>query len=622
MTDKKRARLSLSRLLLLLGFVTLSLIAVLLFYINDLLASQKESIRSFLAKNAGLDFGYEDLSLVGFPSTQLRMSGLSFLPPDCSYPIRAQQVDISFGLERILHGEINIYSARLYRPQVAIASTGGALHLKGCKPRKVERADTSSLLGVSIDKLHIESGSFELQPGLRVSEVNLDVEVREDFVLSAQIGAIELRQPEMKLQNVTLEKLVFTPKKLLQGKLSLGKSFVVDGADRYELSSLDFEFSAKPDWNIRAASRIEGFGFDDGTTSISDVNGLLQNINVQVSPSYDVEVHLDLHGDSIQLEHESVAIHGIGSLSSPVTVKVPSAGGYLVEGKASIDEGHLTTLQREFQGLSGIVPFSISGREKSIVTDGTRFLLGSTPGQLKTKFLMERQRYRISDTVIEVGQGQLGGQLTLGRQAPKPIEARVKMTQIELGALLPEGKTNSGVVDRLEIALEGNQQNLQTSLVGEGSVRVSKVSIRRVNLAQRTFNALKKLPPLRRLTTPKENTVTEYFECRLVVGDARVACHEALLKHRHFTLQGEGAYGFDRTVDAEADVILIKETAQSLGLGVKSLERLFGSVLKLRIPIKVSGKPEELDIRVDKGKLSKRALGLELLQGLMEKAGS
>lgn len=375
---------------------------------------------------------------------------------------------------------------------------------------------------------------------------------------------------------------------------------------------------------------LDGFGFADLDTDIREVKSKLKDINISISPIGDIVSKVMIEGTNILLSHESVKIEKVDMVKSLLTVEIPSAGGYSVHGPVEVSNGSINVLDRGFSGLSSTVQMFISSPKKTFSTNYAEFIFGDYSGSFNSSFEMTDSAYSILETNILCDSGlcnsgtiKTSGLLLRGedRTFKFPVIIQDMPVAFLLALLSPNSQTQKlGYMTLLKADLHGKLPNALDNLSGTGEFTYTDGELFNETFVGSFFRELFKIPPFSLLNSSASQLGEEGAqEARgnFEISQKKVKMKELVLRRNKYTVVGNGSVSFDKEVDIDAVVELLRETAESFGVGVPILENLFGSLGKIVVPIKIRGHMNDIKLSPDYGGIAKHGSGFGLIESAL-----
>ncbi len=521
------------------------------------------------------------------------------------------------------------------------------LDLNGSIDLKNESIDlhlTNLLLESSVIELLLRSISGSTKSTTSIASVSGSLlaagTLANDLTLRGALKVREVKSGTLQLlRSASLQNLEL---RLNDGQLVAGRSdlsvealHIIDSTDRYKAKTID-GYLALVEPNKSQKSRIKGklnvvdFEFADGTTTLEDVSFGLDSLDVSEDKKGSITASTTVLGSKLRLTNESVKVDQIQSLSAPLTVTVPKSGGYKVSGPVAVKGAVITTLDNDLKNTTGTVDILVSPKVKRFSTKQLAFTRESLQARVKATFEMFPERYTLSnfDTDLLAGNVTLSG--TMKRRQDKQFSANVTATGVDLlrvSALVDPTATEPmvGKVDNLKLNMTGTAAAFPESIVGTGELNISQPEAKRSKLARLITGALSTIPSLGSLFgsspargTQDRQTITAKFQLK----DSKCNFEQVTMERSNYTVQARGTAGFDKKLKIDADVILLQESAASLGLDIGPLRRLFGRAAKIVIPLVIRGDVSDPKVEVDLVKFLKNSSGLGLGEDLIRGMGN
>lgn len=517
----------------------------------------------------------------------------------------------------------------------------GKLHLKCSgalqdwfRPRSLQLSSRLIDIKQLVSLLDIYYSSLNLphfKDGQLTFALNLSTARKGGAVIDGQISLTNIDMPslELKLSKFGLKQFQLELER--DSKWSFDTSFdlrdfkIKDRVDSYQLASGSGKFVLTRDETGRLGGNgnleAKAFGFNDGTTKITNADATLSKIDTVVSPKGDVLVTVDLSGQDLDLDHERVTIRGFSDLVASLEINVPAQGGYSVSGPVSIDKANITTLKRNFKAVSGNVQMLVSKPLKHFVSNNITAQLMGQNLSLETDFSMKKEAYLFKSTSLKIPPAILDVSGILERNSGRAFSFELSgqnLEPAELASLIQPGEKTDfqGMIKSLNLNLSGDMHSPVDSLSGQGDILVTEPLSKEFNLSVSIANAISKLPVIGNTIVPnhlKEDDSEQSAQATFTVAKRQIHTSDLLIKRDRFTLYGQGNIDFDFEVDAKASVVFLRETFGGFGGDFEPFSTLLGRLGKIEIPLFVQGTFPDLALTPDTVTFVKDNSGLTLL---------
>ena len=567
---------------------------------------------------ADLDFSQDSLTLT---SPALRGS-FDQKPLD----FKAETIDVHYktGIVEFKRAESGFGKLRL--------TADGTLH-EWFKPKKLRAASSS----VDLSHLHTAialHGGVDLpllSKGSASFDINLSTDSLSQMSLTgrAAVTAMNLPAYHLSLDALSLEKfsLKISPNGefALEAPLKLQGFALKDAADAYQVGSCAGTLSIRRDQSRRmkasGALSVTAFGFDDGTSKITEASADLSNITADISPALDVKVVLNTTGHSFNLDHEAVKIRGFSALKAPLKIEVPSKGGYSVSGPVSVLDASINTLNRDFSKVSADVQILVSGPLRRFSSGNLSATVAGRRVSAQSDFSMESSAFILKDSSLTIAPSTVKVHGRIDRNAARSFSLGLSGRDLMPGEIMPlvfpEKKDSmEGAVKSLELDLAGNLHHPLDSLAGKGSILITQPITKGFDLTAAVANAISVLPIIGSRIVPdkfKEEQSEHSAQASFTVSNRTVSSNDLVIKRSRFTLYAQGKINFNLELDAKGSVVFMQETFGSFGGGFESFGALLGRVGKIEVPLFIKGAYPNFSLTPDTVTFLKDNSGLTLL---------
>ncbi|MCB0358324.1 MAG: hypothetical protein KDD44_01765, partial [Bdellovibrionales bacterium] len=298
-----------------------------------------------------------------------------------------------------------------------------------------------------------------------------------------------------------------------QGSLSVNGLRATDKQDRYGLgsatSSLSINGSAGGETSLQGKATVEDFSFADDTTTVENVHATLHNISGVISADGTLAFRTTVDGDTVQLRHPAIVVHGVTAVHAPIQIRIPAEGGYDIRGPVQVQGGEIELRDRRIDQLSGNVAMLVSRGDKDFASSDINFRVGEHVGTIASRFRMTDSEYALGDTTIGFANGTISAKGRMGRGDDTAVGATLQASDLELAALIQAVKNApadefSGVIRELEAQITSSRGSLADSLRGEGNAYFQQGLLKSVNLTEALMRAVSDLPVLS-MVFPKDD---------------------------------------------------------------------------------------------------------------------
>ncbi len=404
------------------------------------------------------------------------------------------------------------------------------------------------------------------------------------------------------------------------------KFHCVDGSDAYSADRVDGTLSLSQDGDtmFSGALSIAGFGFKDEDTTITKATALLEGLSGTVSAQTGTSVKVSLNASSIYLVNPNIIVNSVSSVTAPLTISVPAAGGYSVSGPVTIAGGVLTLQGRKLEQTGGTIQMLVSSPLKDFRSSNLSTVSSGQQISGKTHFAMTRANYTIRDTSFALGEGTFAADLSLGRQGVLPFTASVQASTLPVAgtyrALMQEdGAPIDGSIQSFSAKISGERKDLKRSLVGEGSLLLSNAVIQTVDIQQLIRKAIAAIPLVGTSLVPKEQPLEIHdgsIAASFAVKDAQVTVPDLEVEYSNLQIQASLTSGFDSSLKGTAKVIFLQETFRLLGFGFDKLGNFLAREGRVAIPLTIGRTISDPSVEPDMQEIGKFVSGVDLVESI------
>lgn len=418
------------------------------------------------------------------------------------------------------------------------------------------------------------------------------------------VNAYENKEADIAVGQVSLPNLtvIFRSVRDFQANFALAISDLAirDRNDRYSTGNasgtVSLQGGTKEFLGINADLKVNKFGFQNEDIAITDVSGDVKNAKVGISQKFDVLTRLDFTGGPVTLRHPSISVDGADEVSAPISINIPSAGGYRVEGPVKIRNARLNTMGRDFEKVSATVQMFISGPLKQFTSERLDFVNQNRAGWIKTDFAMTPEWYDLREFQTGFFGGTTLARAKMGRHENTDIISSLEVTNANVaqlaGLVSPETKGVSGLIKSLTAEAQGNKRDILPSLKGKGEVAFQEEIFREVGLTTRIASALRSVPAIGPVISPEklaDDRKQVSFSSKFSAENQKVSFDDVRISRPKYNVEGSGNVGFDGIIDFKGNVIFLSDSARALGLGITPLASILGRVGKIEVPIFIRG---------------------------------
>jgi hypothetical protein len=255
-----------------------------------------------------------------------------------------------------------------------------------------------------------------------------------------------------------------------------------DDRDTYTVEAVRGDLTVDTAATLSVAGNLDvsNFGFADEDTTIERASAKLERISGEISSGGDVSVRLVLDASSIYLVNPNIVITSVRTVSAPLTITIPEAGGYSVTGPVTIAGGEMSVLDKKLSDTGGTVQMSVASKLKTFSSDNLSTSSVGEPLRGATFFAMTHDEYKVSNTSFSVGGGSLAATLTLGRHKKGPMDTTLRASNINLSSLYRavaqrEDSPLQGSAELITASVSADSADIPGTAQGTGSVRLSDV---------------------------------------------------------------------------------------------------------------------------------------------------
>lgn len=401
-----------------------------------------------------------------------------------------------------------------------------------------------------------------------------------------------------------------------------------DDRDRYTVEAVRGELSADNATSLSVAGNLDvsNFGYGDEDTTIERASAKLDGISGEISSNGDVAVRLALNASSIYLVNPNIVITSVSKVSAPLTITIPEAGGYSVDGPVTIAGGEMSVVDKKLSDTGGTIQMSVASKLKTFSSDNLSTTAFGEPLRASTSFAMTHAEYKISNTSFSVGGGSLAATLTLGRHKKGPMDATVRASNIALSSLyraVAQQKDSplQGSADLLTASVAADSSDIPGTATGTGSARLSGVVFTTVDLQELAQSAITSIPAVGPKITPSkgaEPLLDGGLESSIVIGDRALSLPDLRLKFSNLTVEGGLKAGLDSALSGNVSLVYLEDTFRMLGFGIEPLGRFLAREGRVAIPLTVSGSLTAPSLSPDMEAIGRFATGRDLLDSISE----
>lgn len=415
----------------------------------------------------------------------------------------------------------------------------------------------------------------------------------------------------------------------LKGQFELRDYEIQNAKDYYKISlvsgPIELLIVKEADTKISSSAlKIINFAFSDEQTRLENVDLIANNLKANINQNTDVTVSADLKGQRLNLEAPSVQIFSIDSLTGPLTIKVPSSGGYLVEGPARLEGGKLAIFNKTLDQTSADVDLYISKEKKSFKSTNTNYLFANNMQSLSAKFQMTPSIYEIIDGSIVQGNGRFNLDAQMMRKTKDDFSFSLRVSDFDFRSMLSffvkekDAAEYTGILELLVASAQGRRSAFLESLNADGKFIFRQGIIRNLNLSEKVIKVLEQVKFINPMRKPKvdDDEREQELESSFRVSEQKVFFEKLKITRNWYTIKGKGELSFDLALDIRARIVILRETFKSLGLGIKPIEMLFEELGAIEIPVVIDGKLPKIDVAPDLKEMAKRYSGISLLEYL------
>jgi hypothetical protein len=365
---------------------------------------------------------------------------------------------------------------------------------------------------------------------------------------------------------------------------------------------------------------VSNFGFADEDTTIERASAKLERISGEISSAGDVSVRLVLDASSIYLLNPNIVITSVRTVSAPLAITIPEAGGYSVTGPVTIAGGEMSVLDKKLSDTGGTVQISVASKLKTF--SSTNLSTSSVGEALRgaTFFAMTHAEYKVSNTSFSVGGGSLAATLTLGRHKKGPMDATLRASNINLSSLYRavaqrEDSPIQGSAELITASVTADSADIPGTAQGTGSVRISDVVFTTVDVQELAQDAITSIPFVGPKITPSkvpEPLLDGGFSSSFVIGDRALSMPDLRLQFSNLTVEGGLTAGLDSALSGNVSLVYLEETFRMLGFGIEPLGRFLAREGRIAIPLTVSGTLEVPSFSPDMEAIGRFASGRDL----------
>ncbi len=399
-----------------------------------------------------------------------------------------------------------------------------------------------------------------------------------------------------------------------------------DDRDTYTVEAVRGDLTVDTAATLSVAGNLDvsNFGFADEDTTIERASAKLEKISGEISSGGDVSVRLVLDASSIYLLNPNIVITSVRTVSAPLTITIPEAGGYWVTGPVTIAGGEMSVLDKKLSDTGGTVQMSVASKLKTFSSDNLSTSSVGEPLRGATFFAMTHDEYKVSNTSFTVGGGSLAATLTLGRHKKGPMDATLRASNINLSSLYRavaqrEDSPLQGSAELITASVTADSADIPGTAQGTGSVRLSDVVFTTIDVQQLAQGAITSIPFVGPKITPSkapEPLLDGGFSSSLVIGDRALSMPDLRLQFSNLTVEGGLKAGLDSALSGNVSLVYLEETFRMLGFGIEPLGRFLAREGRIAIPLTVSGTLEAPSFSPDMEAIGRFASGRDLLDSI------
>ncbi len=406
-----------------------------------------------------------------------------------------------------------------------------------------------------------------------------------------------------------------------------------DSADNYSVASVSGSLAATGSSALSVQGQLEAsdFRFSDEDTSIQKVSAKLRDISAQLSPNGDATVRLALHASSIHLKNPNIEIFSVSSVTAPLKVTVPAAGGYSVVGPVTISGGRLSLLGKSLTETGGTVEMSVAAGLKTFQSRNLATVSLTEPLAASTLFAMTAHEYKASDTSFSLAGGSVQAGLQLGRHKKGPFSATLNARGVSLprayrALTQQESSPVQGTATEISMSVNADSADLLGTAKGTGAVRLANAVFTTIDLQSLVQGAISAVPVIGKdITPPKQPGPPPVSDGGLsttaMIGDRAVLLPDLRVQFSNATVEGRLKAGFDSSLSGNVSLVLLEDTFRMLGFGIKPLGNFLAREGRVAIPLRVAGSLTDPSLSPDMEAVGRFATGQDLVDSIREAAG-
>ena len=401
-----------------------------------------------------------------------------------------------------------------------------------------------------------------------------------------------------------------------------------DDRDTYTVEAVrgDVTVDNEASLSVEGSLDVSNFGYADEDTTIERASAKLESISGEISSNGDVAVRLALNASSIYLLNPNIVITSVASVSAPLTITIPEAGGYSVDGPVTIAGGEMSVLDKKLRDTGGTVQISVASKLKTFSSDNLSATAFGEPLRASTFFAMTHAEYKVSNTSFSIGGGALAATLTLGRHKKGPMDATVRASNIALSSLYravaqQENSPLQGSADLLTASVTADSADIPGTATGSGSARLSGVVFTTIDVQELAQGAITSIPVVGSKITPSKGPdplLDGGFESSLVIGDRALSMPDLRLQFSNLTVEGSLKAGLDSALSGNVSLVYLEDTFRMLGFGIEPLGSFLAREGRIAIPITVSGTLTAPSFSPDMEAIGRFATGRDLVDSISD----
>ncbi len=431
--------------------------------------------------------------------------------------------------------------------------------------------------------------------------------------LPAQAGRIEASFNKLDISDPAINQI--------EAQIWINDFSATDGKEKYRLKSADGSLDVKNmNGTLKLASdlNIKGFEFNDGETSIRNVNGKLKNLKASIGSDCIVSMFLD--ADSILLQHPSIVISGVESVTSPIKISIPAKGGYKVSGPVKIRNAAISTIGKEFKQTSSEIKMLVSSPLKDFETEEISFQLKGKSRILKTHFAMTANEYVIDKTSLRTETGTINANTRIKRGKANSMAGQASIQNLNLSELMSlatntDNENYSGRIREFNCDFSAKPRQFAESLNSKGNFILENFTLNKKNVVEELILAAEKVPSDKPFDLPIDKGSLQ-ISGNFKIENQEVTLDKVLMPTKYSTIEANGKVGFNKKAEFKIEVIFLKDTFEALGMDIKPLKSFFGKIGKIQVPLNANGTLPDIDLKVNQTEWLKRVSGINIVTGI------